>query len=220
MALKENLTALRKRGGCSQEELAARLGVARQTVSAWETGQAVPELDALMAIAALYGVTLDSLVHDGTCGRAVLAKSPCEGWQSFLLRAKRHTYAARAAECAPCRLGSHDYRWQEGDFLYIDSWLGGERFAGEEAVWQADRSIWAMNYAGRTLDASFSGDFLKEALMRVPEDAPFRGPALFTRGDYTYHCGVQGDSSWFCGEEEIYCAGKKVYICRFHGETL
>ena len=42
--LAENLKALRKAKGLSQEELAARLGVSRQAVSKWETGEAAPDL--------------------------------------------------------------------------------------------------------------------------------------------------------------------------------
>ncbi len=42
---------------------------------------------------------------------------------------------------------------------------------------------WSMNYIGRVTGDNFSGDFLKEALLRVPEDKPFRGPEDYTNGD-------------------------------------
>ena len=54
----------------------------------------------------------------------------------FLLRAKTCTYAAHGAETLPSRPNSHDLRYAEGDLLYIDTYLGGVRFAGEEAVWK------------------------------------------------------------------------------------
>ncbi len=47
----------------------------------------------------------------------------------FLLRAKRSTYAAKAAECTPSRPNSHDLSYAEGDYLYLDTYLGGERFS-------------------------------------------------------------------------------------------
>ena len=69
MALNDNLRILRIQMGISQDGLAARLGVSRQSVSKWETGTATPELDKLTAMAELFGVTLDELVL-GDCGGA------------------------------------------------------------------------------------------------------------------------------------------------------
>ena len=65
MEFSEKLTILRRRAGLSQEQLADRLGVTRQSVSKWEGGAAVPELGKLVALADLFGVTLDDLVREG-----------------------------------------------------------------------------------------------------------------------------------------------------------
>ncbi|WP_050636727.1 helix-turn-helix domain-containing protein [Candidatus Stoquefichus sp. SB1] len=62
MKLQENLTVLRKQKGFSQEDLAYQLGVSRQSVSKWESGISVPELERLIEIADLFEVTLDELV--------------------------------------------------------------------------------------------------------------------------------------------------------------
>ena len=59
------LTQLRKERGYSQEDLAERIGVSRQAVSKWERAEASPDTDNLIALAALYGVTLDQLIHGG-----------------------------------------------------------------------------------------------------------------------------------------------------------
>ena len=48
MKLEEKLQLLRKQNGYSQEELAERIGIARQTISKWENGQAVPEINGLI----------------------------------------------------------------------------------------------------------------------------------------------------------------------------
>ncbi len=53
MSLGEKLNALRRRAGLSQEQLADRLGVTRQSVSKWESGQAAPELGKLVALSEL-----------------------------------------------------------------------------------------------------------------------------------------------------------------------
>lgn len=53
----------RREAGLSQEALAAKLGVSRQAVSKWERSEAAPDTDNLIALAALYGVTLDELLY-------------------------------------------------------------------------------------------------------------------------------------------------------------
>ena len=53
----------RREAGLSQEALAAKLGVSRQAVSKWERSEASPDTDNLIALAALYGVTLDKLLY-------------------------------------------------------------------------------------------------------------------------------------------------------------
>ncbi len=66
--LQDNLTALRKAYNLSQEELAKRIGVARQTISKYETGEAVPDIEKCKAIADVFGVSLDDLVNYDSAG--------------------------------------------------------------------------------------------------------------------------------------------------------
>lgn len=63
-AFSEKLLELRRREGLSQEQLADRLGVTRQSVSKWESGAAVPELNKLIALSDLFSVSVDYLVRD------------------------------------------------------------------------------------------------------------------------------------------------------------
>lgn len=58
----DRLVALRREHGYSQEELAARLGVSRQAVSKWERAESSPDTDNLIALARLYGVSLDKML--------------------------------------------------------------------------------------------------------------------------------------------------------------
>ena len=60
----EKLLELRRQEGLSQEQLADRLGVTRQSVSKWEGGAAVPELGKLVALSDLFSVSVDYLVKD------------------------------------------------------------------------------------------------------------------------------------------------------------
>lgn len=65
MTLAEKIAALRGERKLSQGDLAERLEVSRQSVSKWETGQAIPELDKIIKLADLFGVSVDELVRDG-----------------------------------------------------------------------------------------------------------------------------------------------------------
>ena len=57
------LTDLRKAHGLTQEELAEKLDVSRQAISKWERGDASPDTDNLIALANIYGVTIDELIY-------------------------------------------------------------------------------------------------------------------------------------------------------------
>ncbi len=139
----------------------------------------------------------------------------------FLVCAKKNTYAAKAKEVPPSRLKSHDFRYDGADgYRYLDSYVGGEHFSGEEIVWLHEIPVWSMNYAGRVIGNHFSGDFLKEALLAVPADLPFRGPQIYTKGNYHYHCRVGGETAWFQGYEEIFYNDEKIYECYFHGGNV
>ena len=64
MILADKITALRKKAGWSQEELAEKLGVTRQSVSKWEGAQSVPDMDKVVQMSRLFGVTTDFLLKD------------------------------------------------------------------------------------------------------------------------------------------------------------
>ncbi len=64
MTLSGKILYCRKKAGLSQEALAEKLGVSRQAVSKWETGEAVPELSKLVLLAAAFGVTTDWLLSE------------------------------------------------------------------------------------------------------------------------------------------------------------
>lgn len=66
LAMAQRLVDRRKAAGLSQEALAAQLGVSRQAVSKWERSESSPDTDNLIALAALYGVSLDELLYGET----------------------------------------------------------------------------------------------------------------------------------------------------------
>ena len=64
MILAEKISEERKKNGWSQEELAEKLSVSRQSVSKWESGQSVPDLNRILEMARIFGVTTDYLLKD------------------------------------------------------------------------------------------------------------------------------------------------------------
>ena len=63
MDISEKILQLRKASNMTQEQLAERVSVSRQSVSKWEGGQAVPELDKLLELSKVFNVTTDYLLR-------------------------------------------------------------------------------------------------------------------------------------------------------------
>jgi transcriptional regulator with XRE-family HTH domain len=228
MSFPENLQRLRKVKKLSQEKLAEIMGVSRQAIAKWECGQSYPDINKLITLRNLFKISIDDLIKDNekdTCepkgkvdikGGLILDKEIID----FLRRAKRATYAGKGAEVISCRPNSHDLEYIEGNLKYYDTYLGGEKFVGEEALWKDNIPFWSMNYIGRVLEEEFLGNFLKDALLLVPEEYPYRGPLKYEKGEYKYICTVEGNCIWFSGHEEIYKNNLKVYECNFHGGLI
>ena len=222
MIFSEKLQLLRKSKGFTQEELAEKLNVSRQAVAKWEAGQAYPDIMNLIQISDMMNVTVDYLVKDRECAVALQKRedNDVEELILFRLEANVNTYAAFMNEVDATRPDSHDFRYEKGDYMYYDTYVGGEQFAGQEAVWRMGKAVYAMNYVGRVLSDKFSGNFLKEALRKADINMPYRGPEYYQAGEYVYKAKVSGDIEWFQGYEEIYWQNEKVYECYFHGGLL
>ena len=64
MTFGEKLKSIRKQAGMSQEKLAEKLGVSRQAVTKWETDAGIPDIENIMAISALFGISIDELLSN------------------------------------------------------------------------------------------------------------------------------------------------------------
>ena len=71
MKFNEKLIMLRKQHNLSQEQVAEKLGVARQTISKWELGETTPEMDKLIIMSELYNITLDELMKEENEGKVI-----------------------------------------------------------------------------------------------------------------------------------------------------
>ena len=76
MPLSENITQLRRAMGLSQEQLAQQIGVSRQTISKWETGQSAPELEKLVTLSQIFGVSTDELLGNACPSQKDTTSSP------------------------------------------------------------------------------------------------------------------------------------------------
>lgn len=102
MILADKIVSLRKKAGWSQEDLAEKLGVTRQSVSKWEGAQSVPDMDKVVMISRLFGVSTDFLLKD-----ELEEETPCAAAQDDDTPLRRVTmkqaadYLARRRAAAP-----------------------------------------------------------------------------------------------------------------------
>jgi transcriptional regulator with XRE-family HTH domain len=84
MALSDNLQYLRKKHKMTQEELAEGIGVTRQSVSKWETGEAYPDTDKLILLCEKFDISIDELVRGDVCERdsSLQGSAMCESEKS------------------------------------------------------------------------------------------------------------------------------------------
>ncbi len=81
MNIADKILKLRKELGLSQEAFAEKLGVSRQSVSKWESGGALPDIDKVVAMSKLFGVSTDFLLTDSECNTETPTPAPVEEYE-------------------------------------------------------------------------------------------------------------------------------------------
>jgi len=134
--------------------------------------------------------------------------------RNFLVVAKKNGYAGGKEKRREAD-GSKTFTFQEGNFHYTDNYAGSYQAPGNEIVrWQREdgQRIWQMSYSGGMLP-EFWGDkrlshltfeFLKNVLMQIGSDSPFRGPSICENMGFIYRAEIEGDIQRFSGKEQIY----------------
>ena len=79
MIMADKIIENRKKNGWSQEELADKLGVSRQSVSKWESAQSVPDMKRILQLSEVFGVTTDYLLKDDIEAASPMELAPVEG---------------------------------------------------------------------------------------------------------------------------------------------
>ncbi|MBR0822228.1 DUF5680 domain-containing protein [Bradyrhizobium liaoningense] len=150
---------------------------------------------------------------------------------TFLVEAKRRTYAGLdddATVAAPLLAGSKQLEHRAPPYAYRDIYFGMGFFVGQETVSRDDRVIWSMSYSGgaradiadqSTLLEIYK--FLRQALLGVSVEEPYRGPRLFEQSGMTYRNEVEGTLDRFHGIETIARHdGALLYELRYSGGLL
>jgi hypothetical protein len=143
----------------------------------------------------------------------------------FILRAKTVTYVGNGEHVGSCRIGSHDLRFTDGKWSYLDSYFGGTDFIGEEVVYFEDEPVWAMNYYGYILrddllTAAEAGGMIKASLSRMYKEGRFLGAFEYTENDLTYIDTNEGKADHFYGREFIRRGQVIAYELMYHGGLI
>lgn len=145
-----------------------------------------------------------------------------EQLQKFIIAANKAGYA-KDGESRAEKESDHSKSlfFEQGDFKSHDNWFGGEPYGGRSVVFFQGMPTWMIVYYG-TVDPAFEDmdgvyDFLRKALMQMPEDMPLRGPKKLEEGKWRYENNWQGDLGLYSGEETIYCEDKPVYDASYSG---
>lgn len=85
MDFSEKILSLRKSRGLTQEQLAEKLNVSRQSVSKWESGQAIPELETIVALCRVFDITTDYLLKPSEMDELSIKTEMLEKQQQQLL---------------------------------------------------------------------------------------------------------------------------------------
>lgn len=210
----------RKKNMLTQEELAEKMCVSRQTITKWEKGIISPGLEYLIDLSHIFGITIDHLIKEDDCFTEDSKKVDINHLICFLVDAKKSTYAAKSNKIESAKIDAHEYAYNDDKYQYNDTFYGNSFFSGQEKVYENNHICWIMNYYGKVLSDNFIGDFLKEVLLQVNEQRPFRGPEFYTRGEYTYISKLTGDFNDFQGIEEIYYLSQKIYEGLYHGGMI
>lgn len=145
---------------------------------------------------------------------------------AFIVRAKSATYAGDGTPSLPTRPGAIELQVHEGPYSYLDSYVGGADFLGQETVFHEGRPVWSMSYYGyllepELLDPATAGHVIKVALSAMYREGRFLGGWTYEVDGLTYTDTSEGGPGRFHGLEDIRDAsGRRLYELRYHGGAI
>ena len=143
----------------------------------------------------------------------------------FIVRAKAATYIGSGRSASSCRPGSHDLKFFEGEWAYLDSYFGGRDFIGEEVVYYLKQPTWAENYYGHILlpdliTPAQAGQVIKASLSKMYSEGRFLGAFEHQHAGFTYADTNEGYFASFRGRECITHSGQIAYELFYHGGLI
>jgi hypothetical protein len=144
---------------------------------------------------------------------------------AFIVRAKSVSYVGDGQRVPACRPGSHDLKFSEGDWSYLDSYFGGRDFIGQEVAYHQGKPVWAMNYYGRILRTDLitpaqAGQVIKASLSKMYLEGRFLGGFEYQHEGFTYTDTSEGEVTSFRGREFISHIGETGYELFYHGGVI
>lgn len=133
MEFSEKLLTLRKAKTLTQEELAEKLNVSRQSVSKWESGQAVPELDKIVAISTVFDVTTDYLLKSSEIDDLSVKTEMLEKQQEQMLAREKRQQKIR--ECVLYGIVIY--------LVFLAVWFLERALFWDYIFWKSDIDIWS-----------------------------------------------------------------------------
>lgn len=116
--------------------------------------------------------------------------------------------------------GSTTIPFVKGKFNSHDNFFGGEPYGGRVVIFQDKKPFWIMVYYGwvdNNADTNPIYKILRNALMHMPDEAPFRGPKEYSEGEYIYKNTWNGYIDNYSGEEQIIQGNKIIYESHYMG---
>lgn len=140
--------------------------------------------------------------------------------KNFIFEASRATYASGDESIKKKQPdGSTTIEFQNGPYTFHDNYFGGEPYGGREVVFLDGKPLWMMVYYGLVHDGANKDvyGFLMESLSNTTVDIPYRGPALYERGEWKYENRFVGEVDRFSGTEKIFRDDKCIYEASYIG---
>lgn len=185
-AIGASLAYMRRYFRITQDELASRLGVSRQAVSKWETGEAVPELNKVVLLAKVFGVTTDALLLDENEEEAPAEEKsePAPAYTTY------NVHSSNWVESVPGVIGKllRRYGWLSGVYMALSgagfTAIGAlARGISNSMVNSFDSSVTSMlgGFAGQTV--YINGEIINPGShMSVPNPVATLGGAIIAVG--------------------------------------
>lgn len=144
-----------------------------------------------------------------------------EELRQFIIEANKAGYAGgEQKQWIKEKDGSTTIVFEKGDWSSHDNFFGGEPYGGRTVVSFKEKPVWIMVYYGFVEERAATEavyKLLRGALMKMPENFPFRGPKEYKEGEYIYLNFWEGELKRFYGEEKIEKGGNLAYKANYMG---